>query len=111
MVGFINGRDGEPHWELLDERKRAKKRIDQLKYKDGKEGKVNELKIDQTVKVIAIKNRDNLYYASDYPMRTLAIKNQLNGKIMLVTTSFKFVNKKGGGNNNKTKEQGIIRNV
>ena len=96
---------------MVERRKRAPQKIDKLKYKNEDTQRIEKLEINETEKIIGIKNRDTIYYASEYPVRSIAIKNTLNNKIMLVSSSFKFVNKRGNTSSAKAKETGIIRNV
>lgn len=111
VIATITGNEQFLHWEMAEQRLRMPRKVDKLRYQNQQTKKMDNLEVDETRKIIALKHRDSIYYASDYPARTLAIKNSLNGKIMLVSRSFKFVNKRNSTNSNKTKEKGMIRNV
>lgn len=111
IVAWIVGKEGSVEWECAHKLKISRQRVDNIRYKNEQTKKVDSLKIIESEKVIALKNSGNLYYADDYPIRSIAIRNNLSGKIMLVSPYFKFVNKKSNNIGSRTRESGVIRSV
>lgn len=111
IVSCIIKNDYQSHWKMVEKKNSPQKRIDNLRFKNQKTDKIEKMTIDETKRVIGIRSNGKIYMASDYPEGTVALKNDMTGKIMLISRSFKFVNIKGDSIIDHKNKEGIIRNV
>ena len=112
FFGYVK-KDGKEHyWHLLQKKYESLIQTKVLNYKgeDGENSDVNKISIKEEIRVIGLKQKQTVYYASDYNDGTLVIRSNDSGRLMLVTKSFKFVSKRTTKLKN-VKEEGIIIKV
>lgn len=113
LVGYNTRTQGVSHWKLLQKFADSSSRfVDTLRVKNEDKDRVDSLKIEsEDERVIGIKNKGHIYYASDYYDKTIALKNTMNGSVVFVAENFRFASKKSSASDNKSKEKGIIKVV